>query len=87
MKVFEQLSGLFRKNAGARKGDLHGNMEKALQMKQEAGDQRNIPPHETPRDGAIHGEQQGMTDRANVSEGSHTPQFKRSRVARSGDAS
>jgi hypothetical protein len=66
--------------------ELVDNAHKALELKQKAGPQTNIPEHETARDGKIKGPQFGMTDRDAGSEGSHQPQLKRSQVARSGDS-
>jgi hypothetical protein len=67
------------------KSDLQKNMEKALHMKQEAGPQTSIPEHQTAHEGGVGEPQIGMTDRDAGSEGSYTPQLKRSRVARSCD--
>lgn len=87
MKIFERLSGLFRKTGAARKGGLQENMQKALQMKEEAGEQRHIPPHQTAREGMKPAPDSHMSDAARGAEAGFTPQLKRSRVARSGDAS
>ncbi len=65
--------------------ELVDNAHKALEMKQEAGQQTNIPEHRTSREGKIKGPQFGMTDRDAGSEGAQQPQLKRSQVARSGD--
>ena len=86
MKVFERLSGLFRKDDG-HKGDLHDNMQKALQMKQEAGEQSHIPPHQTAREGMKPADEPQAGAAPRETEAGFTPQLKRSRVARSGDAS
>jgi hypothetical protein len=83
MKVFDRLSGLFRKDA--RKNDLQANMQKALHMKQEAGAQPQIPPHQTPREGMKPAQDPHMDEAARGAEAGFTPQLKRSRVARSGD--
>jgi hypothetical protein len=66
--------------------DLVENAHKALEMKQDAGPQTNVPEHQTPHGSKIKGPQFGMTDRDAGSEGSHQPQLKRSQVARSGDS-
>lgn len=86
MDLIRKLTGWFKRDDSG-SGDLKRNMEKALHMKQQAGPQAKIPPHQTARDGAIHGEQRDATDRDAASEGTFTPKFKRSHVARSGDAS
>jgi hypothetical protein len=83
MKVFERLSGVFRKGRG-RKGDLQANMQKALHMKQEGRPQANIPPHQTAREGMKSTEDPNLGN-APAKEGEFTPELKRSRVARSGD--
>lgn len=87
MKVFERLSGLFRKKDSTRTNELRDNMQKALQMKQEAGAQKNIPPHQTAREGMKPAPDPHMSDATRGAEAGFTPQLKRSRVARSGDAS
>jgi hypothetical protein len=84
--IFARLNPRKRRAEKARE-ELKANAEKALRMKQEADTGTHIPPHQTAHDGAIHGEQLGMTDRDAGSQGTYTPQLKRSRVARSGDAS
>jgi hypothetical protein len=66
--------------------ELVENAHKALEMKQQAGPQTNIPDHQTSHESKIKGPQFGMTDRDAGSEGSHQPQLKRSQVARSGDS-
>jgi len=83
MKVFERLSGLFRKNT--HKSDLQENMQKALHMKQESGSQAHIPPHQTAREGMKPAQDPHMGDTTRGAEAGFTPQLKRSRVARSGD--
>ena len=66
--------------------ELVDNARKALELKQQAGSQTNIPEHQTAREGKISGPQFRMTDRDAGSEGSHQPQLKRSHAARSGDS-
>lgn len=83
MNFLSKLTGFF--NRGGSSGDLKQNMEKALSMKQDAGPQTNTPDYQTRHDGGVSGEQLGATDRDAGSQGSHQPQLKRSRVARSGD--
>jgi hypothetical protein len=90
MTFLDKVTSFFRKggeggNSGGGKSDLQKNMEKALEMKQAAGRQTTTPEHRTAREGEVHGQQMSMTDRDAGSEGSHTPQLKRSQVARSGD--
>lgn len=83
MNFLSKLTGWFNQRGG--KNDLQQNMEKALAMKQESGPQTNIPEHQTRHEGGVSGQQFSMTDRDAGSQGSHQPQLKRSRVARSGD--
>ena len=68
------------------KHDLKANAEKALRMKQQAGPQAHIPPHQTANDGM-----QSANVNTDVSRGSQEggfePQLKRTKVARSGDTS
>jgi hypothetical protein len=90
MTFLDKVTGFFRKggesgNNGGGKSDLQKNMEKALEMKQAAGRQTTTPEHRTAREGEVHGQQMSMTDRDAGSQGTHTPQLKRSQVARSGD--
>jgi hypothetical protein len=66
--------------------ELVDNAHKALELKQNAGPQTNIPEHQTAHEGKIRGPQFRTTDRDAGSEGSHQPQLKRSQVARSGDS-
>jgi hypothetical protein len=72
--------------AEAARQELVDNAHKALELKQQAGPQTNIPEHRTPHEGKIRAPQVGVTDRDAGSEGSHQPQLKRSQVARSGDS-
>jgi hypothetical protein len=87
MNFLSKLTGWFNREGGTQGGktDLQQNMEKALAMKQETGSPTNIPEHQTRHEGGVSGQQFGMTDRDAGSQGSHQPQLKRSRVARSGD--
>ena len=68
-----------------RKTLLQKHAEKALRMKREAGPQANIPEHETANAGGVHGAQVNYSDTAVGREPTHTPNLKRSHVARSGD--
>ena len=83
MTFVSKVTGWFNRRGG--KGDLQQNMEKAFSMKEEAGPQTTIPEHQTRHEGGVSGQQLGATDRQTGSQGSHQPQIKRSRVARSGD--
>jgi hypothetical protein len=85
MNFFSKITGWFKQ--GETKSDLQKNMEKALQMKREAGPQTNIPEHQTAREGEVQGAQVNYTDTGLGKEPTYTPNLKRSRVARSGDAS
>jgi len=77
-------SWLERRRSG--KTPLQQNMEKALQLKQEAGPQTNIPEHQTSHVGGVQGPQVDYSDTAVGKEPTYTPNLKRSHVARSGDA-
>jgi hypothetical protein len=83
MNFLSKITGLFNRRGG--QGDLQQNMEKALAMKQEAGPQTNIPEHQTRQEGGVQGAQVNRTDTGVGTEPTHTPNLKRSRVARSGD--
>ena len=76
-----------KRRAEKARAELKANAEKALRMKQEAESGNHIPPHRTSHEGGVKGEQIGMTDADAGSQGAFTPKFKRSGVARSGDAS
>jgi hypothetical protein len=82
MTIFDRLSGLFGKRRAA--SDLQQNMRKALHMKQEAGSQTHIPPHQTAREGMKPVEDANIGN-APAGEAGFTPELKRSRVSRSGD--
>ena len=85
------FSWLNPKRAGAERAraDLKANAEKALRMKQEAGADTQIPPHQTAHEGMRAGPAAQTADasRGRGREAGFTPQLKRSKVARSGDAS
>jgi hypothetical protein len=85
MNLLSKVTGWFR--PGEAKSDLQKNMEKALHMKQQAGPQTHIPEHQTAREGEVQGGQVDATDTAVGTEATYTRNLKRSRVARSGDAS
>jgi hypothetical protein len=65
--------------------ELKSNAEKALRMKQEAETGAHIPPHQTAHEGMRDKSAEGGHNPAR--EGAFAPELKRSRVARSGDAS
>lgn len=65
--------------------ELMSNAEKALRMKKEAGPQASIPEHRTASEGM--NPKTTSEDHIPAREGFNTPELKRSRVARSGDAS
>jgi hypothetical protein len=92
MSLIDRLTGFFRKERGGnlksdahKNSDLQKNMEKALRMKQEAGEKPNIPAHQTPGEGMQPAQDPHMSDATRGAEAGFTPQLKRSRVARSGD--
>ena len=90
-KMISRLNPKKRKAEQAEKAEkareeLKANAEKALRMKQEAGPQTNIPEHQTAHDGMHQDPHRVELDRSGR-EGDFTPQLKRSKVARSGDAS
>ena len=75
-----------RARAERARAELKANAEKALRMKQEAGAEAKIPPHQTANEGMRPGAAaSGPTTRPRPGAG-FTPQLKRSKVARSGDA-
>jgi hypothetical protein len=84
--VLKWLSPRARREEKAQQAnsDLRANAEKALRMKQDAGAQAKIPPHQTANEGM-----QSANVNTDVSRGSQQggfePQLKRSKVARSGD--
>ncbi|MBB4040630.1 hypothetical protein GGR34_002287 [Microvirga flocculans] len=83
---FARLNPKKRKAEKARE-DLKANAEKALRMKQEAGPQASIPAHRTANKGMQADPHRVEVDASGGREAGFTPQLKRSRVARSGDAS
>ena len=79
-------------NPGKRRADrardeLKANAEKALRMKQEADTGTRVPPHQTPNEGMRVKPSAPEADAERGREAGFTPQLKRSKVARSGDAS
>ncbi|MBB3017128.1 hypothetical protein FHR70_000168 [Microvirga lupini] len=87
--LFARFSPSKRKAEQAEKArqELVANAEKALRMKQEAGPQANIPEHQTSHEGMHQDPHQVEIDASRGREAGFTPQLKRSKVARSGDAS
>ena len=73
------------KNEEAR-AELKANAEKALNLKKLA-DEPKIPPHQTSHEGMRPSNDPHASDATRGAEAGFTPQLKRSRVARSGDAS
>ncbi len=89
MALSDLLSRLSPKKRKAEKAreELKANAEKALRMKQEAGPTANIPEHQTSHEGMKQDPHMVEFDRSSGREAGFTPQLKRSKVARSGDAS
>jgi hypothetical protein len=89
MELFSKVTAWFnrggRAGAGQGKSELQSNMEKALQMKKDAGSPAHIPEHQTEREGMKPAHDPEMSDAARAADAGFTPQLKRSRVARSGD--
>jgi hypothetical protein len=91
MVLSKLIAHLSPKKRQAEKADkareeLKANAEKALRMKREAGPATHIPEHQTSHDGMHQDPHQVEFDRSGREAG-FTPQMKRSKVARSGDAS
>ncbi len=82
--IFARLSPKKRKAEKARE-ELVANAEKALRMKQENGVGANIPPHQTAHEGM--NPKTTNEDHIPAREGYFEPELKRTKVARSGDAS
>lgn len=76
-----------KRKAEKARHELMANAEKALRMKQEAGPTAHIPEHQTPHEGMQQDPHQVEIDSTRGREAGFTPQLKRSKVARSGDAS
>lgn len=74
-----------KRKAEQAREELMANAEKALRMKQDAGPQTNIPEHQTAHEGM--NPKTTNEDHIPAREGFYTPELKRTRVARSGDAS
>jgi hypothetical protein len=82
--IFSMFSPKKRKAEKARE-ELMSNAEKALRMKKEAGPQTNIPEHQTANEGM--NPKTTNEDHIPAREGYFEPELKRTKVARSGDAS
>ena len=67
------------------RSELKANAEKALRMKQEGDTRSRIPPHQTAHEGMR--DHSSNEDHVPAREGYFTPELKRTKVARSGDAS
>ena len=74
------------RRADRAKAGLKSNAEKALRMKREAGSDHHIPEHQTASEGMRPSEGSLVVDATRGAQGGFTPQLKRSRVPRSGDA-
>jgi hypothetical protein len=74
-----------RARARKARAELMANAEKALRMKREGEVDPKIPPHQTAHDGMRPGSGHGTA--GGNPEADFTSQMKRSRVARSGEAS
>ncbi|HEV2566658.1 MAG TPA: hypothetical protein VGU19_16420 [Microvirga sp.] len=85
--LFARISPSRRRADKAEKAreELKANAEKALRMKQEAGPQTNIPEHQTANEGM--NPKTTNEDHIPAREGYFEPELKRTKVARSGDAS
>ncbi len=82
--LFARFSPKKRKAEQARQ-ELMANAEKALRMKQENGVGANIPEHRTAHEGM--NPKTTNEDHTPAREGYFEPELKRTKVARSGDAS
>jgi len=85
------LSNLFswlnpkKMRAETARSELKANAEKALRMKQEGDTGTRIPPHQTAHEGMRN--HTSNEDHIPAREGYFQPELKRTKVARSGDAS
>jgi hypothetical protein len=88
MLDFKKIFGFMNpkaRRAESATADLRANAEKALRMKQESQTGSHIPPHQTANEGMR--VKETNEDHIPAREGYHTPELKRTKVARSGDAS
>jgi len=74
-----------KRKAEQARQELMANAEKALRMKQENGVGASIPPHQTANEGM--NPKTTNEDHIPAREGYFEPELKRTKVARSGDAS
>ena len=74
-----------KQRAEKARAELRSNAEKALRMKQESETGTHVPPHQTSHEGM----RPKITNEDHIParEGYYTPELKRTKVARSGDAS
>jgi hypothetical protein len=84
--VFSWLNPNKRRADRARQ-ELMENAEKALRMKQEADTGTHVPPHQTAHEGMQPAPEPEAHNRTPGGDPKFIPELKRSRVARSGDAS
>jgi hypothetical protein len=86
--LFHWLKPRSRRDAEAT-AELKANAEKALAMKREADAREgsHIPSHQTAHEGMRPANDSHASDATRGAEAGFTPQLKRSRVPRSGDAS
>ena len=88
MLDFKKIFGFMNpkaRRAESANAELRANAEKALRMKQEAQTGSHIPPHQTANEGMR--VKETNEDHIPAREGYYTPELKRTKVARSGDAS
>ena len=83
-KIFGFINPKARRAENAT-AELRANAEKALRMKQEANAGAHIPPHQSANEGMR--PKETNEDHIPAREGYFTPELKRTKVARSGDAS
>jgi len=89
--IFDRLSQAFsrlgpgKRRAEKAREELRANAEKALRMRQENDSGTHIPPHRTAHEGMR--PNTSNEDHIPAREGYYTPELKRTKVARSGDAS
>ena len=82
--MFERIRHWFTERGGG-KSPLQRNMEKALQMKQDAGPQTGIPEQRTSHTGGVQSGQTDYTDAALKTEGAHVENLSRSQGVRRTD--
>ncbi len=82
--MFERVKTWIAQRGGG-KSPLQQNMEKALQMKREAGPQTHIPENRTSHTGGVQESQTDYNDTDLKAEGVHTENLGRSHGVRQGD--